>query len=258
MKRVAYLIYGLVAYLLFAFTLVYAIGFVADFGVPKSINSGDPAPLSQAIAINCALLGLFAVQHSGMARKRFKQFLTTYVPQPIERSTYVLATCAALLLMFAAWQPMPQTLWRADSMVLATLMQTLSLAGWAVVAISTINIHHFDLFGVRQVWVAFRERAAKDLGFRTPGLYKIVRHPIQVGFLIAFWATPHMTYGWLLFSVMCTGYIFFAVKVLEERDLLREFPERYGAYMEQVGGFIPKLPRRTAIAAVESSGVYGG
>lgn len=253
MKRTAFLVYGAAAYLLFGITFVYAIGFVGDFGVPKTINSGTPAPLGQAILINSLLLGLFAVQHSGMARKRFKRFLTAYVPQQIERSTYVLATCAVMLLMFFAWQPMPQTFWRAESTLAIVGIQALSFVGWTTVFVATLNIHHFDLFGLRQAWMAFRDRTPANLGFRTPGLYKIVRHPIQVGFLIAFWATPHMTYGWLLFAAMCTGYIVVAVKFWEERDLLREYPQRYRAYMDQVGGFLPKPRPAASVYAKDES-----
>ena len=246
MKRAVMLIYGTAAYLMFAGCLLYAIGFVGDFGVPKTINSGTPGPWPEAVMVNALLLGLFAVQHSGMARKKFKQILTRAVPKEMERSTYVFATCSVLVLMFAFWQPMPEVIWRVESAAVAAALTGLSLIGWAVVAVSTINIHHFDLFGMRQTWMAFRGEAYRDLGFRTPGLYKLVRHPIQVGFLVAFWATPTMTYGHLLFATMCTGYIFFAVKMLEERDLIREHGERYLSYMNQVGGFVPKRARHTA------------
>ncbi len=240
MKRVAMLIYGTTAYMLFAGCLLYAIGFVGDFGVPKTINSGAAGPLTDAILIDCLLLSLFAVQHSGMARKRFKEVLTRVVPKEMERSTFVYATCAVLFAMFTFWRPIPGAVWETNSAAFAAVMQGLSLTGWATVLVATINIHHFDLFGLRQAWLAFRGEAYKDLGFRTPGLYKLVRHPIYVGFFLAFWATPTMTYGHLLFAVMCTGYVVFAVKMFEEPGLMREHGQRYLTYMNQVGGFIPK------------------
>lgn len=240
MKRVAYFAYGTGAYLFFVGCLLYAIGFVGGFGVPKTIDSGVPGPLAAALAINVALLSLFAVQHSGMARRGFKRMITKLVPKEMERSTYVLATCSVLAALFVYWEPMPTVIWEVESVAGAVALQALSLLGWAIVALATINIDHFDLFGMRQTWFATIGKQYRDLGFRTPGLYKWMRHPIQTGFLIAFWATPTMTYGHLLFAGMCTGYIFFAVKVLEERDLLREHPERYQAYMDQVGAFVPK------------------
>lgn len=253
MKRAAYLAYGTGAYLFFAGCLFYAIGFVGNFGVPKSIDSGEPGPLGTAMAINVALLSLFAVQHSGMARRGFKKLITKLVPKEMERSTYVASTCAVLAMLFVFWAPMPTVVWQVDSVAAAIALQALSLTGWAIVALSTINIDHFDLFGMRQTWLAFLGKEYRDLGFRTPGLYKWVRHPIQTGFLIAFWATPMMTYGHLLFAGMCTGYIFFAVKVLEERDLLREHPQRYQAYMDQVGGFVPKRLTPAADAIVRAT-----
>ncbi len=249
MKRAAILMYGTVAYLLFAVSLLYAIGFVGDFLVPKTINSGAAGPWQEAVVVNALLLGLFAVQHSGMARKKFKQVVTRVVPKEMERSTFVVATCAALGLMFAFWRPMTGVVWATDSDVFAAVLQGVSLAGWATVLIATINIHHFDLFGLRQAWLAFRGEAYRDLGFRIPGLYKLVRHPLYVGFFMAFWSTPTMTYGHLFFSVMCTGYVLFAVKVFEEPALIREHGQRYLSYMNQVGGFIPKRAKRGATSA---------
>ena len=240
MRKILMLLYGSVAYAMFGGVFLYAMAFLFDLAVPHTINRGGPeASLVEALVVNCLLLSLFAVQHSGMARKAFKTFLTRFVPKEMERSTYVLATNLCMIVMFWQWRPMPATLWEVTNPFGAGLIYAISAMGWGIVFLSTIYIHHFDLFGMRQAWLAFRGERYTDMGFRTPGLYSLVRHPIQVGFLIAFWATPVMTAGHLLFAAMCTGYIFVAVKALEERDLLREFPKEYGEYMEQVGGFSP-------------------
>ncbi len=244
MKKVFFALYGGISYLTFLAAFLYAIGFVGNILVPQSVDSGGLAtPLVTAIIVNCLLLSVFAVQHSGMARKGFKKVLTTYFPSEMERSTYVLGTNAVLFLMFWQWRPMPEIVWSVEHSVGAAVLQAAFWAGWAIVLLSTVMINHFDLFGLRQTWLAVKGTAYTELGFRTPGFYGFVRHPIQVGFLIAFWATPTMTAGHLLFAVMTTGYIFLAVKLLEERDLMREHPERYGAYMEQVPGFVPRLTR---------------
>lgn len=244
MKKVFFALYGGFSYLAFLAAFLYAIGFVGNILVPQSVDSGGLAtPLVTAIIVNCLLLSVFAVQHSGMARKGFKKVLTTYFPSEMERPTYVLATNAVLFLMFWQWRPMPEIVWSVEHTVGAAVLQATFWAGWAIVLLSTVMINHFDLFGLRQTWLAVKGTAYTELGFRTPGFYGFVRHPIQVGFLIAFWATPTMTAGHLLFAVMTTGYIFLAVKLLEERDLMREHPERYGAYMEQVPGFVPRLTR---------------
>lgn len=240
MRKILMLLYGSTVYAMFGGVFLYAMAFIGDIAVPHTINRGGPeAPLAEALAVNALLLSLFAIQHSVMARKAFKKVLTRFVPKEMERSTFVLATNLVLILMFWQWRPMPTTIWELESPLAAGLLYGVSAIGWGVVLMATIYIHHFDLFGMRQTWLAFRGKPYEDIGFRTPGLYKVVRHPIQVGFLIAFWATPVMTAGHLLFAVMCTGYILFAVKALEERDLLKEFPEQYRAYMDQVGGFLP-------------------
>jgi protein-S-isoprenylcysteine O-methyltransferase Ste14 len=235
------LVYGSTAYAAFLLAFLYAVGFLANVGVPKGIDSGAPVPYAEAIVVNALLLGLFAAQHSGMARKGFKSVLTRLVPAEMERSTYVFATCAALGLMYWQWRPMTETIWSVDSAIGQGLIWALYALGWAVVFLATVMIHHFDLFGMRQTWMAFRGRRYTDLGFRMPGFYRFVRHPIQVGFLLAFWAAPHMTAGRLFFAVVTTGYIFFAVKVLEERDLIREMGDKYRNYMRQVPGFVPRL-----------------
>ena len=239
MGKIVSFIYGSVAYTIFLGTFLYAIGFVGNIGVPKSIDSGQAGPIGMALLVNTLLLGIFAVQHTGMARRGFKRILARVVNPAIERSTYVLATNAALILMYWLWQPMPEVVWSIQSTAGQAVMYGVFAMAWLVVLLSTFMIHHFDLFGMRQVYVHAKGETYKDLGFRTPGFYRYVRHPIQVGFLIAFWATPTMTMGHLMFAAVTTAYIIIAVKMFEERDLLREFPRRYGAYMDQVPGFIP-------------------
>ncbi len=244
MKKAFFALYGGISYLTFLGAFLYSIGFVGNLLVPQSIDSGGSAtPLITAIIINSLLLGAFAVQHSGMARQGFKKVLTAYFPAEMERSTYVLATNAVLFLMFWQWRPMPEVIWSVENTVGAAVLEATFWAGWAIVFLSTVMINHFDLFGLRQTWLAIKGTAYKELNFRTPGFYAIVRHPIQVGFLIAFWATPMMTAGHLLFAVMTSGYIILAVKLLEEPDLMREHPGRYPAYMEQVPGFVPRLAK---------------
>ena len=239
MVRIIRFIYGTVAYIIFLGTFLYAIGFVGNVAVPKSIDTGDAGPVGQALLVNILLLSIFAVQHTGMARKGFKRMLTKIVDPAIERSTYVLATNMALILMFRLWQPMPEVVWSIQSAAGQAVLYGIFAAGWLIVLLSTFMIHHFDLFGMRQVYVHAKGETYKDLGFRTPGFYRYMRHPIQVGFLVAFWATPTMTQGHLLFAAVTTAYIFIAVKMFEERDLLREHPQKYGDYMDQVSGFIP-------------------
>ncbi len=240
MSRVASLVYGSIAYTTFLGAFLYAAGFVGNVFVPKSINSGDAGPLGQALLINTVLLGVFAIQHTGMARKAFKRWLTRFVPESIERSTYVLCASLSLIVLYWQWQPLPEVIWNIESAGARAAVQALFAGGWLFVFLSTVMIHHFDLFGMRQTWLRFRNQPYRELGFRTPGFYKYVRHPIQVGFLIAFWATPTMTVGHLLFAAATTAYIVIAVKMFEEKDLLREHGERYRTYMDQVGGFIPK------------------
>jgi protein-S-isoprenylcysteine O-methyltransferase Ste14 len=225
--------------------------------VPKSIDSGAPVPYTQAILVNALLLGLFAVQHSGMARKGFKKALTRLVPAEMERSTYVIATCAAMGLMYWMWRPMPEAVWTVESALGQGMMWAVFAAGWGVVFLATLMIHHFDLFGMRQTWLAFQGKPYTELGFRMPGFYRIVRHPIQTGFLMAFWATPNMTAGHLFFAVMTTGYIFFAVKVLEERDLIREMGDKYRNYMREVPGFVPVRMFSHKPSTIEAGAVGG-
>jgi methanethiol S-methyltransferase len=245
MRRLMILAYGFTAYVLFLATFLYAIAFVGDFSfaVPKTIHSGEPADFLTALLINVCLLGAFGLQHSIMARPEFKQRWTRIVPKPIERSTFVFFTCAVFALLFWQWRPMPETVWAVESGAAYAALTAVSLLGWGFVVVATFMIHHFDLFGLRQTWLAARGDQYRDLGFRTPGMYRFVRHPIMLGFLVAFWATPVMSEGRLLFAVVTTCYIAVALQ-LEERDLIRAHGERYLAYKRQVPSVIPSLRRR--------------
>lgn len=239
--RIAVFAYGVVAYALFFATFLYACGFVGNFVVPRSIDAPPVLPAWQALLINAVLLAVFAVQHSVMARPAFKRWLTRFVPQPAERSTYVLASSVALLLLFWQWQPIGGVVWQVESPVATTLLYGLFAAGWLTVLVTTFLINHFDLFGLRQVWFFLRGEPYRPLAFTTPGPYRHVRHPLYVGWLLAFWATPAMTAAHLFFALMTTAYILVAIQ-FEERDLVAQHRE-YASYRERVPMLIPGLHR---------------
>jgi protein-S-isoprenylcysteine O-methyltransferase Ste14 len=243
MKRIISFVYGVISYGLFFITFLYAVGFVGNFIVPKSIDSAPQGPLGQALLINALLLGLFAVQHSVMARPAFKRWWTRFVPKPVERSTYVLFSSLALIALFAHWQPIGGVIWDVQNPVGRDVLYGLCAFGWGLVLVATFLINHFDLFGLRQVWLHLRGKEYRPLNFGTPGLYKIVRHPLYVGFFFAFWATPTMTAAHLFFALMTTTYILIAIR-LEERDLVAEHGARYSEYRKQVPMLVPRLGGR--------------
>ena len=237
-KRIATFIYGLISYLLFLGTFLYAIGFIGNLVVPKSIDSGRTGPLSQALLIDAALLTLFAVQHSLMARPWFKRAWTRLVPKPAERSTYVLLSSVALLLLFWQWQPIGGVVWTVERPVIQMVIYGLYAIGWLLVLSSTFLINHFDLFGLRQVFLYLIGRPYTQLKFGTPILYRHVRHPLYLGWLFAFWSTPTMTVAHLVFAIATTAYIFVAIQ-LEEKDLENAFGDDYRRYKKTVPMIIP-------------------
>ncbi len=243
MGQIIVLVYGIFAYLIAMASIAYAIGFVGNLWVPKSIDSGPVAPLGEALAVNVLLLGLFAVQHSGMARRGFKKVWTSIIPEPIERSTYVLVSALLLWLLYWQWRPIPEVIWHVENSFGAALLLVVYFLGWGIVLLSTFLISHADLFGLKRVTDHWLGRAPASQEFQTPFLYQSVRHPIYFGFLLAFWATPVMTMGHLLFAAATTGYILIGI-FFEERDLTATFGETYERYRQRVSMLIPWPPRR--------------
>jgi methanethiol S-methyltransferase len=238
MGRFIAFLYGLVAYVAFFGTILYAIGFVEGLFVPKTIDVGGEAPLAEALIVNLLLMSVFAIQHSVMARKPFKAWWTTIVPASVERSTYVLFSSLALMLLFWQWRGMPAVVWQINDPNTANALLGLSLVGWVIVFSSTFMINHFELFGLYQVANNLTGRSVPEMKFKTPMLYRFVRHPIYLGFIIAFWSAPTMTVGHLLFAAVTTAYIFVGI-FLEEHDLIELFGDEYRRYRERVGMLVP-------------------
>ena len=245
LKRILFFAYGVVSYLIFFGTFLYAIGFIGNFGVPTTLDGPARGPLVVGLLINAGLLTLFAVQHSVMARKWFKDWWTRIVPRPIERSTYVLFSSVALILLFALWQPLGVVIWSVEDPTGVLVLRSLFAFGWGLVLFSTFLINHFDLFGLRQVWCYLLGRPYNSLGFTTPGPYRLVRHPLYVGWLFAFWMTPLMTLAHLVFAIATTAYILLAIQ-FEERDLVREYGDTYEKYRRSVPMLVPSVRKREA------------
>ena len=242
MGRVLAFCYGLVAYAIFFGTFLYAIGFVDALVVPKAIDDGEVTPVLEAVVINVVLLSIFAVQHSVMARQSFKRWWTKLVPASVERSTYVLLASLALILVFWQWHPIPTVIWQVNKPLAASALVALSFFGWFIVLLSTFLINHLELFGVQQVLNNLAGGKSSTSSLKTPFLYKFVRHPLYVGFIITFWATPIMTAGHLLFAAVTTAYIFVGI-FFEERDLIAHHGDEYRQYREKVGMLIPAARR---------------
>lgn len=239
MKKSLIFIYGIVAYCIFLIAFLYAIGFVGNIFVPKTIDSGVEPSLLKAILINAVLLSVFALQHSIMARPIFKEWFISIFSQAMERSTYILLSSLALLLVYWQWQPMTVIVWNVESAIFSMVLMGIFFMGWLIVLLSTFMINHFELLGLAQIFDNLKNRKTPNPKFQTNYLYKLVRHPLMLGFLIAFWATPTMTVGHLFFSLITTIYIFVAVKYLEEKDLRKFIGEAYETYQNEVPMIIP-------------------
>ena len=243
-------IYGVVAYGATLVALLYLVGFVGNLIVPKSIDSGTAGPLLQSVIVDTMLIGLFALQHSVMARQGFKRWWTRIVPPPVERSTYVLFTSLILLILYWQWRPIPALVWSVDNPAAAAVLDGIFWLGWVVLVVSTFMLSHFEMFGLSQVFARLFGKPLLGAKFRTPLLYRYVRHPIYLGVLLAVWATPVMTAGHLLFSAVITAYILIGIQ-LEERDLLQQFGDRYRSYRQHAGMLVP-LPGRKFVVAKDA------
>jgi len=243
MKKTWFLLYGVIAYVIFFGTFLYAIGFVGNLFVPKSIDGTPTVSVSYAILVNASLLLLFALQHSIMARPAFKRWWTKFVPQPLERSSFVLLASLCLMLMMWQWQPIGGVVWSVQDEFAKSILLGGYLLGWGIVLISTFAINHFDLFGLRQTWLYFTGKKYSQLPFRIPLFYRVVRHPLYFGFLVAFWSTPVMTAAHLLFALLTTGYILTAI-TFEEKDLVTQYGNDYVSYKKTASRIIPFLKSR--------------
>ena len=247
MKRFLFFLYGIISYLVFFGAFLYAVGFVGGLVVPKTVDSGFQGGMGGAVIVNILLLALFALQHSIMARRPFKKWWTKIVPAEIERSTYVLLSSLILILLYYLWRPLPDVIWNVNSTALTNILWVLYFFGWFIVLTGTFLINHFNLFGLQQVYRALKKQEQQYPKFVTPFYYKFVRHPLMLGFIIAFWATPLMTAGHLLFAIATTGYILIAIQ-LEERDLVSYHGEAYKRYQREVSQIIPMPPKKHDVA----------
>jgi protein-S-isoprenylcysteine O-methyltransferase Ste14 len=248
LKRLSIFLYGVICYAIFFATFLYAVGFIGNFAVPRTLDGAPATDFTAALLIDLALLGLFAIQHSVMARPAFKRWFTRLIPESAERSTYVLLSSLALIAMFAWWQPLGGVVWNVIDPTLRGVLWGCFAFGWLLVLVSTFLINHFDLFGLRQVWLQLMGRPYTNLAFRTPWLYSHVRHPLYVGWFFAFWATPTMTISHLVFALATTGYILIAIQ-LEERDLIAHFGKTYTDYRERVPMLVPFTGKRNVDSA---------
>lgn len=239
MKKTIIFLYGIIAYVVFLIAFLYAIGFVGNIIVPKSIDSGAETTLLSSLFINVVLLSVFALQHSIMARPKFKEWFTSIFSQAMERSTYILLSSLALLLIYWQWQPITTIVWETESKIAIYVLTGVFFLGWLIVLLSTFMINHFELFGLAQIFDNLKNKQTPNPKFQTNYLYKIVRHPIMLGFIIAFWSTPTMTVGHLLFSLVTTVYILVAIKYLEEKDLRKFIGEKYETYQKEVPMIVP-------------------
>ena len=246
MKKIFAFIYGSIAYVVFLIAFLYAIGFVGNFIVPKSIDSGTETSFLLALMVNAFVFGLFVLQHSVMARLKFKKWLTRHISPAIERSTFVLVTSLILLLIFWQWQPMKTVIWNAENEIVSLILWGIFVFGWLVVFLSTFMVNHFELFGLKQIFDNLKSKPPQSTTLQVRFFYRIVRHPIMLGFIIAFWATPVMTVGHLVFALSTTFYIVLSVKYLEEKDLKKLIGKEYEAYQKKVPMLVPFMkPRRT-------------
>lgn len=250
MKRMAFFLYGVGAHLCFLAVYAYLAGFVGNLVVPRSIDSGERGSIARALLVDLGLIALFGLQHSIMARPWWKAIWTRIVPQPIERSTYVWISNGLVVLLMWLWQPIDPTIWDVQQPIAVAALTALFVTGWLLVPLASLMIDHFDLFGTRQVWLHARGREYQPPTFRTPMLYRLVRHPLYIGWMIAFWATPTMTLGHLLFAAAMTGYMLIAVR-FEERDLSKLYGRLYADYQQRVPGFVPRLGARSSRGRTE-------
>ncbi len=251
MKKLLALLYGATAYLVFLIAFLYAIGFVGGFIVPKTINSGAESPFLESLIINLLLLSLFAIQHTIMARPAFKKWITRFISPNIERSTFVLLSSLALLLMYWQWRPLTTVVWQAENETVSMILTGVFVFGWLVVFLSTFMINHFELFGLKQIVEYFKNKQPQAPTFQVNYFYKIVRHPIMLGFIIAFWAAPMMTVGHLLFAIITTVYILIAIKYLEEKDLRNAIGSEYVEYQKRVPMIVPFTKNRKVLPQPE-------